>query len=190
MAFFVDSCVLMADGTSRKIGDVRRGDRVSCGDGRVASVRRVARDYRQTQMADHHGLKLTPKHAVRGAVRGGGAEAWRRALELPEAYTPYDAPSHLVDVELDEHHEILGVHEHGTLACLTLGHAGWSDPRVLFGLPLVPLGEARDATRDATGARESCGVCGDPNAELWAFQCGCRAYCCECVERACGACSE
>lgn len=132
MGLFLESPIQMADGSAKSIGDVQLGDQVSCGDGRVASVRNVVRYYLQTQMADCHGFKLTPKHAVRCPFAERSTDTWIYAREI-STQVAYDKPTLLVDLELDEHHEIIGVHAEGTISCLTLGHAGWSDPHVRAG---------------------------------------------------------
>ena len=176
MGFFIDSFIQMADGSAKKIGDVQQGDQVACGDGRVTSVRNVVHYYRQTQMANYHGFKLTPKHAVRCPSSERSTNTWLYVREL-NVYVPYDKHSPLVDLELDEHHEILGIHDHGTIACLTLGHAGWSDPRILFHLELEACSEM--------GPHDYCDVCGDSNTNLWKFKCGCIDYCWECIPRKC-----
>ena len=176
MGFFLESRVLMADGAAKPIGDVRRGDKVACGDGRVASVRDVVAYRSRTQMANRDGLRLTPTHAVR-CPSSSSPGTWRYAREIA-TQVPYDEVAALVDLDLDEHHEVIAVHVHGTVACMTLGHAGWSDPGVLFGA--------------AELARGTCSACGASNERRWRLECGCAEdhdYCSRCFPRACAECS-
>ncbi len=181
MGFFPESFIQMADGSTKKVGDVQPGDCVSCGEGRVASVRNVSRYAAQTQMAMYHNLKLTPKHPVRCPSSEQSTDTWLYIREL-NTFTTYDAFSTLVDLELDAHHEILGVHDHGTIACMTLGHAGWANPQAMFHLELEPCSEM--------GPHWYCDVCGDYNVQLWKFPCGCIDYCRECIPRKCSECTH
>lgn len=183
MGVFPQSVIQMADGQAKKIGDVQSGDRVACGDGRVATVRRVVVYHEQTQMANYHNFRLTPKHPVRdpSSERSrDAADAWRYVRDL-NTHTSFDEYSALVNLELDEHHEAVGIHDHGTIAFLTLGHAGWSNPPVLFQLSLERCNDI--------GPNKYCSACGDYNVPLWKFACGCE-YCWECIPRKCDECSN
>jgi hypothetical protein len=187
MGIFIESLIQMADGSTKPIGCVQLGDRVSCGDGRVASVRNVVRYSEQTQMANYHDFKLTPKHPVRcpsseqSTYASCVGDKWLYVREL-NTYTPYDEYSPLVNLELEEHHEIVGIHANGTIACLTMGHAGWLNPPVLFDLELEQSSEM--------GPHDYCDVCGDYDTKLWKFTCGCTDYCWECIPRKCEECSR
>ena len=65
MGIHPESRIRMADGSAKPIREVRQGDQVACGDGRVASVRRVVWDYGPSQTVAYNTLTLTPQHPVR-----------------------------------------------------------------------------------------------------------------------------
>ena len=63
--FHPNSRILMADKSIKHVGKVRKGDLVSCGDERVASVRCVTFSTGIFEMVDLDGFSLTSTHPVR-----------------------------------------------------------------------------------------------------------------------------
>ena len=179
MGFHPDSLIQMANGSTKPIRDVLQGDQVSCGDGRVAFVRRVVWNYGPSQTVTFNSFTLTPKHPVR--FHSG---AWVYPLELAACYQTHGESSSIVNIELDAHHELVGIHDHGTIACLTLGHAGWANPLALFdqvhGLTMCDDAEPYDY----------CSVCGVSDTDLWKFECRCMEYCSNCIPSKCTQCIE
>lgn len=113
--FAGDSLVLLADGSHRRVQDVRRGDRVACGARAGACVVCVVvspcRGGQASLVALPGGLHVTPWHPIR--ING----QWRFPSELrPPTLVPCPAVFSFV---LDEGHvaTINGVE------CVTLGHA-------------------------------------------------------------------
>ena len=65
--FHPNSRILMADKSIKHVGKVRKGDLVSCGDERVASVRCVTFSTGIFEMVDLDGFSLTSTHPVRSS---------------------------------------------------------------------------------------------------------------------------
>ena len=116
--FDPNSSILMSDGTVKYAGDVKKGDLVSCGDNRFASVRCVTVSTGLFEMVDIDGFALTSTHPVRSL--DPGEDKWVRPKDISSNRYEYDK---VVNFLLDEHHEIVGVcSQSTTIRCCTLAH--------------------------------------------------------------------
>lgn len=183
MGFHPDSRIQMANGSAKPFRDVLEGDQVACGDGRVAFVRRVVWNNGPSQTVTYHTFTLTPKHPVRLPSSEQGHDVWIYPRELEACYPTHSECSSIVNLELDAHHEIVGIHDHGTITCLTLGHVGWANPLALFSLP-------QGLAVCDSEPYDYCSVCGVSDTTLWKFECRCMEYCVNCIPRKCMYCLE
>ena len=116
--FDPNSSILMSDGTVKDAGDVKKGDLVSCGDNRFASVRCVTVSTGLFEMVDIDGFALTSTHPVRSLDLG--EDKWVRPKDISSNCYEYDK---VVNFLLDAHHEIVGVcSQSTTIRCCTLAH--------------------------------------------------------------------
>jgi hypothetical protein len=116
--FDPNSSILMSDGTVKDAGDVKKGDLVSCGDNRVASVRCVTFSTGLFEMVDIDGFALTSTHPVRSL--DPKEDKWVRPKDISSNRYEYDK---VVNFLLDAHHEIVGVcSQSTTIRCCTLAH--------------------------------------------------------------------
>jgi hypothetical protein len=118
--FHPDACVFMSDGSTKPVGALCKGDMVSCGDFRVASVRCVVWSLGRFQMVNIDGFSLTSTHPVRNP------DSDRREWVHPEQIASNRSEhNRVVNLLLDMHHEIVGACGHdqsSRLVCCTLGH--------------------------------------------------------------------
>lgn len=114
--FHPNSLILFADGTATPVGKVRKGDLVSCGDNRVASVRCVTFSTGLFEMVDIDGFSLTSTHPVRNSDN-----EWVYPKDISLNRSEYDE---VINFLLDDHHEIVGLCSHSLslIRCCTLGH--------------------------------------------------------------------
>ena len=115
--FHPNSRILMADGSVKPIGKVRKGDLVSCGDDRVASVRCVTFSTGLFEIVDIDGFSLTSTHPVRNSDN-----EWVYPTDISLNLSEYD--DEVINFLLDSHHEIVGVCSESLshIRCCTLGH--------------------------------------------------------------------
>jgi len=113
------SSILMADGSVKLVGHVRKGDLVSCGDDRVASVRCVTFSTGIFEMVDIDGFSLTSTHPVRSL--DPKENKWVYPKDISSNRSEYNQ---VVNFLLDAHHEIVGVRSQSLspIRCCTLGH--------------------------------------------------------------------
>lgn len=113
------SCILMADGSVTLAGHVRKGDIVSCGNDRVASVRCVTFSTGLFEMVDIDGFSLTSTHPVRSL--DPEENKWVYPKDISSNRSEYNQ---VVNFLLDAHHEIVGVRSQSLspIRCCTLGH--------------------------------------------------------------------
>ena len=113
------SSILMADGSVKLVGHVQKGDLVSCGDDRVASVRCVTFSTGLFEMIDIDGFSLTSTHPVRSL--DSKENKWVYPKDISSNRSGYNQ---VVNFLLDAHHEILGVRSESLtpIRCCTLGH--------------------------------------------------------------------
>ena len=119
------SSILMADGSVKLAGHVQKGDRVSCGDDRVASVRCVTFSTGLFEMVDIDGFSLTSTHPVRSlASLPTGLDSKEKWVYPKDISSNRSGYNQVVNFLLDEHHEILGVRSQSLtpIRCCTLGH--------------------------------------------------------------------
>jgi hypothetical protein len=109
----------MADGSVKLVGHVQKGDLVSCGDDRVASVRCVTFSTGLFEMIDIDGFSLTSTHPVRSL--DSKENKWVYPKDISSNRSGYNQ---VVNFLLDAHHEILGVRSESLtpIRCCTLGH--------------------------------------------------------------------
>jgi hypothetical protein len=107
----------MADRSVKRVGKVRKGDLVSCGDDRVASVRCVTFSTGLFEMVDIDGFSLTSTHPVRKL----DSDEWEYPKDIALNRSEYDE---VINFLLDAHHEIVGVRSQSLtpIRCCTLGH--------------------------------------------------------------------
>jgi Mg-chelatase subunit ChlD len=125
--FHPDAPIVMSDGRVLPVGQVRKGDQVSCGDGRVASIRCVVWSLGRFEMVTIDGFTLTATHPVRTSHPDEGG--WMHPRDLT---TNRSEHHRVVNLLLDQHHEIVGARGDdlsSTLRCCTLAH-GFRDPVV------------------------------------------------------------
>jgi hypothetical protein len=118
--FHPESSIMMADGSVKPVGQVRKGDIVSCGNDRVASVRCVTFSSGLFEMINIDGFSLTSTHPVRSL--NPEEDKWVRPKDISSNRYEYDK---VVNFLLDAHHEIVGVRSGGILSpirCCTLAH--------------------------------------------------------------------
>jgi hypothetical protein len=122
--FHPDAYVFMSDGRTKPVGQLRKGDMVSCGDSRVASVRCVVWSVGLFQMVSIDGFSLTSTHPIRNPY------SIRREWVHPKQIASNRSEHHrVVNLLLDAHHEIVGACGHdksSKLVCCTLAH-GFDD---------------------------------------------------------------
>ena len=113
------SSILMADKSVKLAGHVRKGDIVSCGNDRVATVRCVIFSTGLFEMIDIDGFSLTSAHPVRSS--DSKENKWLHAKDISSNRSDY---IQVVNFLLDAHHEIVGVRSHSLtpIRCCTLGH--------------------------------------------------------------------
>ena len=113
------SSILMADGSVKLAGHVQKGDLVSCGDDRVASVRCVTFSTGLFEMIDIDGFSLTSTHPVRSL--DSKENKWVYPKDISSNRSGYNQ---VVNFLLDAHHEVLGVRSESLtpIRCCTLGH--------------------------------------------------------------------
>ena len=122
--FHPDSCVFMSDGRIRPVGQLRKGDVVSCGNSRVASVRCVVWSVGRFQMVSIDGFSLTSTHPVRNP--GSTRREWVHPEQIASNRSEHNR---VVNLLLDSHHEIVGAcgpDQSSKLVCCTLAH-GFED---------------------------------------------------------------
>jgi hypothetical protein len=114
--FHPNSLILLADGTATPVGKVKKGDLVSCGDDRVASVRCVTFSTGLFEMVDIDGFLLTSTHPVRNSDN-----EWVYPKDISLNRSEYDE---VINFLLDAHHEIVGLCSQTLrpIRCCTLGH--------------------------------------------------------------------
>jgi len=117
--FNPDSSILMADGSVKYIGHVRKGDLVSCGDERVATVRCVTFSTGIFEMVDIDGFSLTSTHPIRSL--DPEEDKWVYPKDISSNHYEYDQ---VINFLLDKHHEIVGVRSESLtpIRCCTLAH--------------------------------------------------------------------
>jgi len=107
------SLITLADGSSKPVGEVVKGDRVRSASGSTATVLCVVKTLSEQglhALVELQGLRITPYHPVR--VQG----QWQFPCSLAAASTvPCEAVFSLV---VDRHHTV----EIGGVECVTLGH--------------------------------------------------------------------
>ena len=115
--FHPNSLILMADRSVKRVGKVKKGDLVSCGDDRVASVRCVTFSTGLFEMVDIDGFSLTSTHPVRKL----DSDEWEYPKDIASNSSEYDE---VINFLLDAHHEIVGVRSQSLtpIRCCTLGH--------------------------------------------------------------------
>jgi hypothetical protein len=122
--FHPDACVFMSDGRVKPVGQLCKGDVVSCGDSRVASVRCVVWSLGRFQMVNMDGFSLTSTHPVRNP--DSERREWVHPAQIASNRSEHNR---VVNLLLDSHHEIVGAcgHDQSTrLVCCTLAH-GFDD---------------------------------------------------------------
>jgi hypothetical protein len=109
----------MADGSVKTVGKVRKGDIVSCGDNRVATVRCVTFSPGLFEMVDIDGFSLTSTHPIRSL--DPNENKWVYPKDISSNRSEYDQ---VVNFLLDAHHEIVGVRSRSLtpIRCCTLAH--------------------------------------------------------------------
>jgi hypothetical protein len=114
--FHPNSLILLADGTATPVGKVLKGDLVSCGDNRVASVRCVTFSTGLFEMVDIDGFSLTSTHPIRSSDN-----KWVYPKDISLNRSEYDE---VINFLLDDHHEIVGLcsQTFRHIRCCTLGH--------------------------------------------------------------------
>jgi hypothetical protein len=117
--FHPNSSILMADGSVKHAGHVTKGDLVSCGDDRVASVRCVTFSFGLFEIVDINGFSLTSTHPIRSL--DSKEDKWVYPKDISSNRYEYDQ---VVNFLLDKHHEIVGVRSDSLtpIRCCTLGH--------------------------------------------------------------------
>ena len=122
--FHPDACVVMSDGSIKPVGQLCKGDMVSCGDSRVASVRCVVWSLGRFQMVNVDGFSLTSTHPVRNP------DSTRHEWVHPEQIASNRSEhNRVVNLLLDSHHEIVGAcgrDQLSRLMCCTLAQ-GFND---------------------------------------------------------------
>lgn len=113
------SSILMADKSVKLAGHVRKGDLVSCGNDRIASVRCVTFSTGLFEMVDIDGFSLTSTHPVRSLDLE--ENKWMHAKDISSNRSDYNQ---VVNFLLDAHHEIVGVRSQSLtpIRCCTLAH--------------------------------------------------------------------
>jgi len=113
------SSILMADGSVKLAGHVQKGDLVSCGDNRFATVRCVTFSTGLFEMVDIDGFSLTSTHPIRSL--DSKENKWVYPKDISSNRSGYNQ---VVNFLLDAHHKILGVRSHplSPIICCTLGH--------------------------------------------------------------------
>ena len=117
--FHPNSTILMADGTVKPVGQVRKGDLVSCGDDRVASVKCVIFSPGLFKMINVDGFSLTSTHPIRSL--DPEENEWVHPKNISSNCSEHDQ---VVNLLLDAHHEIVGVRSRSLtpIRCCTLAH--------------------------------------------------------------------